>query len=163
MSAGSLLRPEPNARRLLPCRSRPAIKLRCWSDGIRLGNPRRLSPKPRRRLEELSLNALVGIRSTAHCDHSALVGGRRRTDQIAALAMFTPLECRLRAADCQRMMAHAPNPRMQAILLDIRRTWTRLALEAEQTLKESPATTSTHRPQFGEPRPHSRKFRVRLS
>ena len=42
---------------------------------------------------------------------------RRRTDQIAALAMFTPLECRLRAADCQRMMAHAPNPRMQAILL----------------------------------------------
>ena len=53
------------------------------------------------------------------------------------MAMFTPLECRLRAADCQRMMAHAPNPRLQAILLDISRTWTRLALEAEQTLKES--------------------------
>ena len=51
--------------------------------------------------------------------------------------MFTPLECRLRAADCQRMMAHAPNPRLQAILSDISRTWTRLALEAEQTLKES--------------------------
>jgi hypothetical protein len=34
------------------------------------------------------------------------------------------------------MMAHA-NPRLQAILLDMSRTWTRLALEAEQTLKES--------------------------
>jgi hypothetical protein len=51
--------------------------------------------------------------------------------------MFTPLECRLRAADCQRMSAHAPNPRLQAILTDMGRTWTRLALEAEQTLKES--------------------------
>jgi hypothetical protein len=47
-------------------------------------------------------------------------------------AMFTPLECRLRAADCQRMSAHAPNPRLQAILTDMGRTWTRLALEAEQ-------------------------------
>jgi hypothetical protein len=34
-------------------------------------------------------------------------------------------------------MAHAPNPRLQAILMDMGRTWTRLALEAEQTLKES--------------------------
>jgi hypothetical protein len=51
--------------------------------------------------------------------------------------MFTPLECRLRAADCQRMSAHAPNPRLQAILTDMGRTWTRLALEAEQALKES--------------------------
>jgi hypothetical protein len=35
------------------------------------------------------------------------------------------------------MSAHAPNPRLQAILTDMGRTWTRLALEAEQTLKES--------------------------
>lgn len=51
--------------------------------------------------------------------------------------VFTPLECRLRAADCQRMVAHAPNPRFQATLADMARTWTRLALEAEQTLRES--------------------------
>jgi hypothetical protein len=64
-------------------------------------------------------------------------GGRSAPRLFLGTAMFTPLECRLRSADCQRMMAHAPNPRLQAILLDISRTWTRLALEAEQTLKES--------------------------
>jgi hypothetical protein len=49
----------------------------------------------------------------------------------------TPLECRLRSADCQRMAEHAPNPRIRATLTDMARTWTRLALEAEQTLKEN--------------------------
>ena len=44
---------------------------------------------------------------------------------------------RLRAADCQRMSAHAPNPRIRATLTDMARTWTRLAMEAEQTLKEN--------------------------
>jgi hypothetical protein len=46
--------------------------------------------------------------------------------------MVPPLECRLRAAECQRMAAQAPNPRVQNILLDMARTWTRLALEAEE-------------------------------
>jgi len=35
------------------------------------------------------------------------------------------------------MAAHAPNPRIRATLTDMARTWTRLALEAEQTLKEN--------------------------
>jgi hypothetical protein len=51
--------------------------------------------------------------------------------------MFTPLECRIRAADCQRMAAHAPNSRIRSALTDMARTWTRLALEAEQSLKEN--------------------------
>jgi hypothetical protein len=46
--------------------------------------------------------------------------------------MFTPAECRDRAAECQQMAERAPNMRMQGILLDIARTWTRLAVEAEQ-------------------------------
>jgi len=46
--------------------------------------------------------------------------------------MIPPLECRLRAAECQRMAEQAPNPRVRDILLDMARTWTRLALEAEQ-------------------------------
>jgi hypothetical protein len=51
--------------------------------------------------------------------------------------MFTPLECRVRGAECQTMAEHAPNPRVHAILVDMARTWTRLALEAERTLKQS--------------------------
>jgi hypothetical protein len=34
--------------------------------------------------------------------------------------------------ECLRMAEHAPNARMRDILLDLGRTWTRLALEAEQ-------------------------------
>jgi len=51
--------------------------------------------------------------------------------------MFTPLECRLRAAECQNMVEHSPNPGVRAILVDMVRTWTRLAMEAERTIKES--------------------------
>jgi hypothetical protein len=45
--------------------------------------------------------------------------------------MITPSECRQRAADCRQMVERAPNARVQAILIDVARTWTRLALEAE--------------------------------
>ena len=45
--------------------------------------------------------------------------------------MFTPLHCRLRAEECQKMAQHAPNPRVRSILMDMARTWTRLGLEAE--------------------------------
>ena len=46
--------------------------------------------------------------------------------------MLTAETCRDRAAECQRMAAHALNPRVRDILIDIAWTWTRLALEAEQ-------------------------------
>jgi hypothetical protein len=72
--------------------------------------------------------------------------------------MFTPLECRLRAADCERMSAHAPNPRLKAILLDMSRTWTRLALEAEQTLKENRPPLQLIVPNSANPDPDLGKF-----
>jgi hypothetical protein len=50
--------------------------------------------------------------------------------------MFTPLECRLRAAECQKMAEYAPNPHVRTALADIARTWTRLALEAEATQRK---------------------------
>src|SRR5215203_4058624 len=49
--------------------------------------------------------------------------------------MIPPLECRLRASECQKMAAQAPNVRVRDILLDMARTWTRLALEAEQAVR----------------------------
>jgi hypothetical protein len=48
------------------------------------------------------------------------------------VAMLSPEKCRDRAAECYQMAEGAPNMRVQGILLDMARTWTRLALEAEQ-------------------------------
>jgi hypothetical protein len=50
--------------------------------------------------------------------------------------MFTPLECRVRAAECQKMAEYAPMPGMRANLEDIARTWNRLAVEAEVMQRE---------------------------
>ena len=46
--------------------------------------------------------------------------------------MITPVECRERAVECQRMAERVANLRMQSILIDMARTWRRLALEVEQ-------------------------------
>ena len=51
--------------------------------------------------------------------------------------MLNSLDCKLRAAECEKLAEGAPNPPVQATLRDMSRTWTRLALEAEQTLKQS--------------------------
>ena len=59
--------------------------------------------------------------------------------------MLTAEKCRDRAAECQKMAERAPNARMRDILLDMGRTWTRLALEAEQW-------TQMNRPSRGLPR-----------
>src|SRR3954467_14677234 len=53
-------------------------------------------------------------------------------------AMVTAENCRDRAAECRMMADHAPSPRIRDILLDIARTWTRLALEAEQWSQMEP-------------------------
>src|SRR3954451_17654107 len=47
-------------------------------------------------------------------------------------AMLTAEKCRDRAAECRVLAEHAPSPRVRDILIDVARTWTRLALEAEQ-------------------------------
>ena len=43
--------------------------------------------------------------------------------------MITSVECREHAAECRQMAEHAPNLRVRTILIDIARTWERLALE----------------------------------
>ena len=40
-------------------------------------------------------------------------------------------ECKEHAAECRRMAGRAPNSRMQVIMMDMARTWDRLAIEAE--------------------------------
>jgi hypothetical protein len=51
--------------------------------------------------------------------------------------VLNPLECRLRADECQKLAERLENPRVQAILRDMAQTWTKLALEAEENLKQS--------------------------
>jgi hypothetical protein len=46
--------------------------------------------------------------------------------------MITPVECRQHAVECQRMAERSANLRMQSTLIDMARTWQRLALEVEQ-------------------------------
>jgi hypothetical protein len=46
--------------------------------------------------------------------------------------MITPVECRQHAVECQCMAERAANLRMQSTLIDMARTWQRLALEVEQ-------------------------------
>ena len=51
--------------------------------------------------------------------------------------MLTPALCRDRSAECRRLAAAAQNRGVQDILLDMARTWTRLAVEAEQWVQEN--------------------------
>jgi hypothetical protein len=63
------------------------------------------------------------------------------------VAMLTAERCRDRAAECQQMAEDAPNGRMRDILLDVARTWTRLAFEAEQwTQMNRPSARSSASP-----------------
>jgi hypothetical protein len=50
--------------------------------------------------------------------------------------MLNPLECRLRAAECHAMAKRETSPRVRALLEEMESTWTRLALDAEQALKQ---------------------------
>jgi hypothetical protein len=45
--------------------------------------------------------------------------------------------CRNRSYDCQWLVERASNPRVRHILLDMSRTWTRLALEAEECRRDN--------------------------
>jgi hypothetical protein len=46
--------------------------------------------------------------------------------------MIGAAECRERAAECRQMADGEQSSRVQSILIDMARTWERLALEAEQ-------------------------------
>src|SRR6478672_5352719 len=52
-------------------------------------------------------------------------------------AVLTPAMFRNRAYDCQWLAERAPNQRVRDILLDMSRTWTRLALEAEEWRRDN--------------------------
>jgi hypothetical protein len=52
-------------------------------------------------------------------------------------AVLTPGMFRNRAYDCQWLAERAPNQRVRDILLDMSRTWTRLALEAEEWRRDT--------------------------
>jgi hypothetical protein len=51
--------------------------------------------------------------------------------------VLTPAMFRNRACDCQWLAERAPNQRVRDILLDMSRTWTRLALEAEEWRRDN--------------------------
>ena len=51
--------------------------------------------------------------------------------------MLTPAMFRNRSYDCQQLAERAPNARVRDILLDMARTWTRLALEAEEWRRDN--------------------------
>ena len=55
--------------------------------------------------------------------------------QSVCAAMITHRECRERAAECRETAKRAPSASVQAILIDMARTWERLAL---QILQSSP-------------------------
>jgi hypothetical protein len=52
---------------------------------------------------------------------------------------MTPVECKQQAAQCRRFAECEPNFRVQSILMDIARTWERLAIEAEISQKSGPS------------------------
>ena len=51
--------------------------------------------------------------------------------------MLTSAMFRNRSYDCQQLAERAPNARVRDTLLDMARTWTRLALEAEEWRREN--------------------------
>jgi hypothetical protein len=52
---------------------------------------------------------------------------------------MSPVECKEQAAQCRRMAEGEPNLRVQAILMDMARTWDRLAIEAEIGQRTGPS------------------------
>jgi hypothetical protein len=49
------------------------------------------------------------------------------------------VKCKEYAAECRGMARREPNSRVQAILIDMARTWDRLAIEAELAQKGAPS------------------------
>jgi hypothetical protein len=59
---------------------------------------------------------------------------------IEVKQVLTAQGCRRHSAECQRLAEQTGNARVKGILLDMARTWTRLALEAEQWNQENSPT-----------------------
>jgi hypothetical protein len=53
---------------------------------------------------------------------------------------MSPVECKEQAAQCRRMAEGEANLRVQAILVDMARTWDRLAIESEISQTSGPSS-----------------------
>jgi hypothetical protein len=81
------------------------------------------------------LRATLILKRHAYIDSGLIIGrefGRFCERGVMSATMITAVECRQHAFECQQMAERAANLRMQSILIDMARTWRRLALEVEQ-------------------------------
>jgi hypothetical protein len=51
---------------------------------------------------------------------------------VGVAAMITDKECKEHAAECRQMAKRAPNRTVQGMLIDMARSWERLALQTSQ-------------------------------
>ena len=58
--------------------------------------------------------------------------------------MISAAECREHAVECRQMSERAPNLRVRDILIDMARTWERLALETEHNVPATPKHVLRH-------------------
>ena len=73
---------------------------------------------------------------------------------------MSPVECKEQAAQCRRMAEGEPNLRVQAILMDMARTWDRLAIEAEISQGSGPSLrVMSQLPSQASREPSSQKLR----
>ena len=84
-----------------------------------------------------------GARNDA--DHNllpvAVLGGYKVR---GVLAMTSAVECREHAVECRQMSERAPSPRVRDILIDMARSWERLALETEHSAPTSAKLVLRH-------------------
>jgi hypothetical protein len=72
---------------------------------------------------------------------------------MAMETVLTPALFRNRSYDCQQLAERAPNARVRDTLLDMARTWTRLALEAEDWKREPKKDAGNDPPRVISPNP----------
>jgi hypothetical protein len=58
--------------------------------------------------------------------------------------MISAVECREHAVECRQMSERAPSLRVRDILIDMARTWERLALETDCSAPASPKIVLRH-------------------
>ena len=58
--------------------------------------------------------------------------------------MISAVECREHAVECRQMSERAPSLRVRDILIDMARTWERLALETDHSAPASPKVVLRH-------------------
>jgi hypothetical protein len=58
--------------------------------------------------------------------------------------MISAVECREHAVECREMSERAPSLRVRDILIDMARSWERLALETDHSAPTSPKIVLRH-------------------